>query len=141
MLIRLFSQVCLSFTEYPGQLVIHMNTDNREDCGVFSGRHAGFTSPEEMNQRMPTLPQDSDDIGTGFMKFVITRDPIVSPHPTSRTYPYLITQRESGVYLSYLKSKELILTETTHTDNQATEWYMYFNGSTILLPDYGVKGA
>lgn len=135
MLIQALIGNYISFTRYPGRLVIMVDAGDDLECGVFSGSGGGF-SREESEQRMPTIPGEPEDDSFGFRLFEISRVARDPRQTLNLTYYYKITQRSGGVYLQYLKTTELTLSEQ-HENGEVT-WHVTFNGVALELPAFGV---
>jgi hypothetical protein len=134
-----YSPPSLLFKEYPGTLVIDLHTDNRPECGVFSGRQCGFRLPEEMEQRMPVLlgePGTYEDFA--YQRFVIDRPSVCVPLGQMWSYHYAVIGWESGVYLSHPEVHTLMLSETR--SNQRVDWHLSVLGQrarfSVSLEDY-----
>lgn len=142
MLLDLGLRFVINPTLYVGTLAIRLETDNRPECGVWSGRHAGFTE-EEGNQRMPrfhlvdespmTATVDYDSLG--FYDFVIDRLEPRARENQLLQYHYVALGWDGGVYVQHPAVWTLTLTERTDGWDVSIGrpgW----TGLTLILPDY-----
>lgn len=130
MLLRLipFSPPLVLSKDYPSTLVVDLYTDNRPECGVFSGRHCGFELPEEMEQRMPTLQEAFYD-DASYQRFVIDRPRSCVPVGQMRSYHYAVIGWDSGVYLAHPEVHTLVLFETW--SEQGVDWHVAVVGQRM----------
>lgn len=105
----------------PWRLLISVETDNRPECGVFSGRHAGFRDVALMNKRQPLVEDDLDESlqGEGFETFEIKDLPRPSGNQVWQ-YHFVIISWKTAVYVEYPEAKELIVTL-----EEAGGWFSY----------------
>lgn len=95
----------------PWRLLISVETDGRPECGVFSGRHAGFRDAELMDKRQPLVEEDFDESlqGEGFETFEI-RGLQRPPENQIWQYHFVIISWKTAVYVEYPEAKELTVT-------------------------------
>lgn len=143
MLIDLGLRFIVNPALYVGTLAVRLNTDNRPECGVFSGVHDGFEE-DEQNQPMPhftLLDGDSvmgatmnfDDLG--MYDFIIDRPVSRAQEHQVRRYNYVVRGWNNGVYYEHQDIWVLVLQEMT------SGWDVGIhrpgmNGFTLILPDY-----
>jgi hypothetical protein len=118
--------------QYPGRLLVCLNTDDRPECGVFSGTDCNFDAGDK-KQRMQTI-EHPEFSGEGLEVFEIVRHPR-APLNQIRQYHYGAISWKYGGYLSYPTGQELVLTE--HNSSEEHFWTVHFAGVQVLLPDYG----
>lgn len=135
MLINTTRGIVFDPSSYRGRLCVCIDTNDRETCGLFSGRHDGFRDESEMEQRMPTILDDTlSGVGSEVFEIVRAR---VAPSNQTRRYNYVAISWENNVYVTYPKSWELTL-----TDHGGELWDVHFGGVQVILPDFGdVSGA
>ncbi len=137
MLLSLDLRTLLDSTQYLGTLVVRLETDNRPECGVFSGRGAGFgfDNEAETNQRMPHIAAPLQDELTnyaevGIFDFVIDRPARQAKKNQINVFHYIATAWHDDVYYECAKTTVLRLTESYDG------FTLSFNGLDVVLPDY-----
>ena len=130
MLIKLLDSLILDPYQYPRRLVVALNVgEGHPECGLFSGRYAGFEDPFEMNQRIEGEPLGEGDY---FQKFEIVAPNRSQPN-RQRDYHYVAINWEDHVYAAYPRSIEIVLRDS------AGSWSVIVKrgeGVTVILNDY-----
>lgn len=120
---------------YKGKLAIVVYTDDKKECGVFSGMHNGFVLDSEMNMRQPVV-NDEKWSGAGLEVFLIERKSC-APKNQTRTYNYVVSRWVDGVYANYQSSEELSLIEISNDCDDESGWHINFRGVCVIMSDYG----
>lgn len=142
MLLDLTQPCVINPSEYVGTLAIRLQTDNRPECGVFSGQHEGF-EPAEENQRMPHFTlMDGAPMGAslnfddlGMYDFILDRPVARAEEHQMLRYSYVVRGWDSAVYVQYQDIWLVTLQELSDG------WSVALgrpgqNGFRIILPDY-----
>lgn len=124
MLIDATNLVFFDSTQYPGRLVVVLETDGRHEFGLLGG---------PTMERAPTI-EDPKLSGGGFEVFEVILKSHPKPNQVLR-YHFAATSLKSGAYLTYPTGRELILVESEG------DWSVHFAGVEVALPDYGVLSA
>ena len=139
MLLAIGRRLTIDPAAYPLTLVIRLDTDNRPECGVRSGTHAGFDREEEMNQPMPRFNVPSDDGmeygNLGLYDFVIDRPERRAQEHQVLAYHYAIVGWDNSVYVQHQDIWRMTLNETQGGWDVAIH-RPGSNGLTLILPDY-----
>lgn len=120
MLIDATNLVFFDSTQYPGRLVVVLETDGRHEFGLLEG---------PTMERAPTI-EDPKLSGGGFEVFEVILESNPKPNQVLR-YHFAATSLKSGAYLTYPTGRELILVESEG------DWSVHFAGVEVALPDYG----
>jgi hypothetical protein len=132
MLISTHPGIIFNPIEYPGRLIVCVNTGDNPDYGVFSGHGAGFDlDATDTDQRMPTIDVPGDSYGAEY--FEIRRERSSPPHQL-RQYHYAVIEEHDRTYVTYPKGQELVLVDT-----HGAPWYLHLDKVTVILPDYGTE--
>jgi hypothetical protein len=134
MLLVLGHRFTVNPAEYAGTLAIRLDTDNRPECGVRSGNHAGFY-PEEENQPMPRFNVPSYGLNLGLYDFVIDRPERRARKNQILAYHYVVQGWDNGVYVQHQDIWRLTLSETSDDWSIAIH-RPWVNGLDLILPDY-----
>ncbi len=116
---------------FPGRLLIAVETEGRQECGVFSGRNGGFQDRELMEKRQPTV-EDAEWNGNGVEVFEIAGLPLPGKDRVLQ-YNFYITSWKNAVYCSYPDSKEVVV----HSHDNESWYFSYRDFSISLGPEYG----
>lgn len=119
MLINATNLVFFDSTQYPGRLVVVLETDDRHEFGLLKG---------PTMERAPTI-EDPKLSGGGFEAFEVILKSNPKPNQVLR-YHFAATSLKSGA-LTYPTGRELILVESDG------DWSVHFAGVEVALPDYG----
>jgi len=141
MLLNLSLGLIIDPSAYPSTLAVRLETDNRSDCGVRSGRHEGFKDEAEMDQPMPrvVVPDDKQGYGLsdiGIFDYIIDRPAKLARAQQALRYSYVVTGHNNGVYYDCPDVHVLVLIETQD------DWHVAFGrprdtqGFRLILPDY-----
>lgn len=118
---------------YKGRLVFVVDTDNRMECGVFSGKYDGFENKLDMNKRQSVI-HDELWSGAGLEVFEVSI-PRLAQKDQSRSYRFVLIKWINSVYSSgYPNGFEFSLVDTNDQN-----WYLSFDKVTVILPDYEMK--
>ena len=133
MLIDLLTRPTIDPTIHPGTLVVRIQTDNRPECGVFAGRHAGFT-PDEEGKAMPRIGVGAY-CDLGIFDFVVDRPGRNAREHQILRYNYLVIGWDNAVYVQHQDIWHLTLQELSDG------WSVSLNqpnsgGFTLILSDY-----
>ena len=117
MLINATNLVFFDSTQYPGRLVVVLETDDRHEFGLLKG---------PTMERAPTI-EDPKLSGGGFEAFEVILKSNPKPNQVLR-YHFAATSLKSGA-LTYPTGRELILVESDG------DWSVHFAGVEVALPD------
>lgn len=133
MLIDFTTRITIDPMLYTTTLAIRLCTDNRPDCGVFSGRYGGFSS-EEFGLCQPRFSVFEDE-SLGFFDFVINRPAHQARQHERVVYSYIAVGWTNEIYVNYPETWTINLYEMIDT------WFVSVNetrrdGFNLILPDY-----
>jgi hypothetical protein len=134
MLLDLSLRTIIDPTEYPSTLAVRLSTDNRPECGVFSGENRYF-SPDEECRPMPRFTPDLGGGELGFYDYVIDRPVARATENQTLQYHYVAMGWDSGPYAQYPLVWLLVLQELSDGWDISVS-RPESKGFTLILPDY-----